>query len=198
MTSARKNLRVDYEKSASQAYANHVLSEKTLGTGLPRMFKCSKPDGSGMYSFTITFIPAHVIITGDIDSQIFRCNDYDSLQWLLGAVNCMDYVLGKAEHKKFEFNEEQAEEQLKEWAKDGDLTEDQLADLRDYKNHDDALDEQTNWLRACYDACIDDPPNCNDFDCGMQYDWHALRKFVELYQAAQQKLAPAEAQQVNA
>jgi len=183
MPETRKSRREQIRGFADKSFADHQLTKVSDGT-IPQMFRCGKP-GTGMYSFTVTFIPGNVIVTGDLSGLILCCYDKDSLSWLMKAHNDLDYMLGKAENKEREFVEYEAEQCVQEWIKEGYLTEEKAAEIRDYKHQDDALDPGVNWLRACCDADIDDPPHCDDWSSQMLWQAYALQKFVELYDAMQ-------------
>jgi hypothetical protein len=84
----RKNQRV--LTLSREVFTHHVLTTE----GLHR-WRCGRP-GDSMYSFRVIALPGVVIIYGDLGERIYRHAGHNSLEWLRGAVQSPEYLLGKA------------------------------------------------------------------------------------------------------
>lgn len=97
----KKQHRATVRELAAKAFAQHVITD--LGAaGDVRTFRCAGP-GTGIYSFRVVVWPGWLVVAGDIGDTIFSHSDRDSLGWLRGAKNSLDYMLGKVcnPHKRW-------------------------------------------------------------------------------------------------
>lgn len=176
MTARKEHRRVAAEYAARD-FAEHGLVVEQ-GEGPVRMFLCRRP-GTGMYHYRVVFGPRFVVVTGDIGERVLCVSDRDSLAWLLGARDSIDYVCGKMTERNEEFLEEETEEWLKEF---GDEVAAKVRE-RWEDEQNEGIDPGLAWYRACYFSGIDDPPTCTDHSFRSLYIAQALRSFCLLYEA---------------
>lgn len=108
-------------------FKNHVLTKEEGAVWL-----CHNPQTRHFY-FRVLFVPYHVVIVGDLGSQVLACSDFNSLAWLRGSINSRDYVLGKAEHKEYLFYVVEALEYIDELLAEyvADAAEEEQDEVRD-------------------------------------------------------------------
>lgn len=96
--------------SAAQAFEGHVLEQRGVATNqlaggestAPYLWRCGKP-GTNVCSFWIAALPGCVALWGDIGSlMIPQWGAYD-IAWLRGAIDSLDYVLGKSTERRDRF-----------------------------------------------------------------------------------------------
>lgn len=79
-------------QQAAETFAAHVVTV-LHHCGLYRSWYCAKP-GSGFDSFTITTIPGHLFVTGDIGDLIVS-REEDMIAWCRRAVDSTAYFASK-------------------------------------------------------------------------------------------------------
>lgn len=171
--------RAEIAEMAVKSLKDHALTAEGDGR-----WYCGKP-GTGYYSFRVITSPGCVFMHGDLGEIALICHDRDSLQWLKTSTH-MDYALGKASERKREFLPSEAERALKDIYNDRDDNRRGIVDkIRDswewYSGEDDKFSPEMAFRIAYRDATGDcEVPDCTDWDGSMIWQWHALRKFVEL------------------
>lgn len=163
--------RAQIAKLAKESFKDHKLHQEGPG----RWF-CARP-GTGIYSFHVACFNGCVVLYGDVGELILRPSDRDSLAWLRGAIDSMDYVLGKAPSPWPEkvFLEGEMKNALHEIG--GELA----GKVKEsYEDSDEMMPKGTAWDWACFSNSIDDWPSCQDWSAGMLWTYHALETFCEL------------------
>lgn len=188
---------------AEKDFADHVLKKKD------GWWYCGKP-GTSIYSFSLCLaIPYYVILVGDIDELVLFVTGRDPLAWLLGSIDSLDYVLGKARHPSKDFMRKHAEEAIKALEDEAKELEQSTIDPRyPMPRADEAIDqarelkerweelicenegrvcmyshpEQLAWYQAWSEVINDgEPPECDYWSSQMLWQYFALCRFVELY-----------------
>ena len=94
-----KRMAKQVKKEALRVFENHELHKESEHTWhcFRRYQDDSKWKGKydSSYHFRVAFLPGHVVLVGDLGSMILCHSGRDSLSWLRGSVENMDYVLGK-------------------------------------------------------------------------------------------------------
>lgn len=190
--------RAQIKNHAASAFREHTLTQEGEGR-----WYCGKP-GTGFYHFRVISAPGTIVLFGDIESLVLRPSGNNALHWLRSVlhpdkeVDSISYVLEKAEYvfkvrqvflykealalikeeKKEAQENEEAEDLLrnKEWGERFDeersLTDDTPGCCGEY------LAWAQAFLKHFYDCEGIDSPL--DFGSQILFQFHALRKFVDL------------------
>jgi len=192
----RKSARwLDREKiiqSANDSLKDHVLEQRGTSTNKlirggaledvtkPYLWRCAKP-GTGMCAFWVADLPSCIAQWGDVGGLIIPQGPSYNIEWLLGSVKSMEYVLGKAQADRTsrfvpEAFAEFIKERMEENAEVRELFEDREPDgpweYNDYYTYVDTIGD-TEAVDVVF-----------DWDVDVIWAWAALNKFCELLTAA--------------
>lgn len=162
----------EIRRISSKRFKDFIIEEQ-YRIGVNRSWICRDPK-SWDCSFTITTIPYHLIVTGDLGDLIVS-RSYDMLPWCRGSAHSTEYFAEKVPHgyQTHEF----CHEVLREWICDKiseyqDCIKEDPSCARDYRDrltilHDTLSDGVENdyegyFIRHLEDIWIDEIPN-----------WHA-------------------------
>lgn len=99
---AKAKLADRIRETSDRMFAEHVITP-LMANGVYRSWRCGKP-GTRTYEFTITTIPGHLIVTGDLQTLVVS-REYDMLPWCRGAVDDADYFFSKISQNTFKIRE---------------------------------------------------------------------------------------------
>lgn len=176
---------------ALSAFAEHEITKRVEADEGVRWYRCQKP-GTWVYGFNVTFTPGSVFVTGDI-GHLALSRQEDMLPWLRGTIMRDDPVRMSwgyiAEKVKLEIP-------TREWSEDAarraamevlsecshDLEGGEVTDLLRF-------DERGTWEHEIVPKLFEIDPDfwerdVEDFRPRFVYQVMALRRFVELYDAA--------------
>ena len=161
---------------ARNSLSEHEITQKSE-SDLVKAYICRGPKNS-FHWFGVIFAPRLVVVYGDIGDLTLNVNQQDTRAWALCSDE-MDYVLGKAVRPELEFFPEEARRAIKASFDDESRYAVKLQEQFDLVQYD--LDNH-EWHRMFYEVTGDgDAPGCTDFSSEMLWCYHALRKFVEMF-----------------
>ncbi len=168
--------RANIRRMAAESFAHHELHH--LGdAGDTKVYRFRRPD-DGFYAVRILLWPGWIVVAGDTGDTMFRHSERDSLAWLRGAASNVRYMLGKVQGARkvfmagdaLAFIEREAEEDPERGRK-----------LREGWSPID--DGSIDFYRACRDADVDDPPDCQEWESDHLWAVEALRHFIRALDA---------------
>lgn len=170
----------DYRKSIASLAANslsgHEITQRSE-SDLVKAYICRSPKNS-FHWFGVIFAPRLVVVYGDIGDLTLNVSQQDTRSWAL-ASDDLDYVLGKAIRPELKFFPEEARRVIVASFEDESKYAVKLQEQFDSVQYD--LDNH-EWHRIFYEVTGDgDAPDCTDYSAEMQWCFHALRKFAEMF-----------------
>lgn len=125
----------DIRERMDRRFKPFKITER-LRSGVYRSWFCADPD-SWDCSFTITTIPGHLIVTGDLGDLIVA-RTYDMLPWCRGSCESTGYFAEKVPHgyETTEFSSERLEEWIHE----------EIAEIKATQEYDDDPDYRVEHL----------------------------------------------------
>lgn len=174
--SVRAQREADIRRNSDREFKDRVITELSRN-GVFRSWRCAKP-GTGIFAFTITTIPGHLIITGDLGSLIVT-RTYDMLPWCRGSCDSTDYFAEKVPHGLVieKFSTDVLEEWITEMLADEDVSVEGKRTLREAIGTDEGPAEK--WyerFREVWDG--GDPPNWDMYTNRFLWCRDAIRWFV--------------------
>lgn len=110
--SARQQHRDHIAALAKQSFADHTIIREVKTEELS--YWCVGKPSTSFYRFHVTTSPGCIVQYGDVGGLYIAQGVRYGLPWLTDAINSMDYVLEKTNHKKDHFYEEMFAEVLAE------------------------------------------------------------------------------------
>lgn len=175
-TSVRAEREADIRRNSDKAFKNHVVTELSRN-GVFRSWRCAEP-GTGIFAFTITTIPGHLIITGDLGCLVLK-RVYDMLPWCRGSCDSTEYfaekvVKGQAIEK---FSTDVLNEWVAEMLEDEDVSVEGKRTLREALGTDEGPAEK--WYERFREVWQNgDPPNWEMYTNRFLWCRDAIRWFV--------------------
>ena len=173
---------------AVELFADHALIKEGA-----REWRCGRK-GTVVYSARILFRPGMIAVWGDLGEWILRHGDSDSIGWLRGAISSPDYLLSKVQAgEKERFYPDDAlawlrsEDAVHTYGRQKIEVARESLDL--YEPFSLTIEQ---WLRACYEAEMDDPPRFEKPCESALWLVELLRKFVALEAAGDSAPRPGE------
>ncbi len=161
---------------AKNSLSEHEITQRSE-SDLVKAYICRGPKNS-FHWFGVIFAPRLVVVYGDIGDVTLNVNQQDTRSWALVADE-VDYVLDKAVRPELDFFPEEARLAIVSMREDGATYANDFQERFDLIQHD--LDDH-EWHGMFYDILGDsEAPNCTDYSSEMLWCYHALRKFVELF-----------------
>lgn len=162
---------------AREAFQDHEVVQ-TLDNGFYRSWKCYKP-GTCFYAFTVTTIPGHIIVTGDVGDLIVSRTE-DMIGWCKGSIQSIDYFASKVPHSipTKGYDSEVALEWLEEQAKEEGLSPAELSIVQNLK---DCVDDQEELFRglSCCGMLDGDYPTPENFNSNFLWCREAIKFLLE-------------------
>jgi hypothetical protein len=171
----RDEHRADVRKTSWERFAEHEVAV-IVDAERVQVYRCAQPR-TMVHHFYVSFLPGAIVVHGDIGDMMLN-RPSGGRGWLLGAVESMDYVLGKGykiEKTEFLGGEAQA---ILDGRDDAGYEPETLARLREAWADRTRFEEGDGraWAEVAYEVAGDiDFPRCLDYDYETLWCYEALR-----------------------